>query len=246
VREYNKVIKEGIYIDHTNKELLLDVVRYKSSNEEGMVSLEDYISRGNSEKKEIYYLIADDEKIARRSPLLEAYKSAGIEVLIMDDGEIDEIVTPMIGQYKEWSLKDISAIEPPATKDKEEQAKIEEDMKPLLEKLKGVLGDAVKEVKVSSRLTDSPACVLKDSSDPMASMAHMFKQMGQEVPDVPLIFEVNPEHQMLKKLVAIKDDTLFEDIAWVLFDSAKIAEGLEIDEKSLFAKRVANITSKAL
>ncbi len=246
VREYNKVIKEGIYIDHTNKELLLDVVRYKSSNEEGMVSLEDYISRGNSEKKEIYYIIADDEKIARRSPLLEAYKSAGIEVLIMDDGEIDEIVTPMIGQYKEWNLKDISAIEPPATKDKEEQAKIEEDMKPLLEKIKGVLGDAVKEVKVSSRLTDSPACVLKDSSDPMASMAHMFKQMGQEVPDIPLIFEVNPEHQMLKKLVGIKDDALFEDIAWVLFDSAKIAEGLEIDEKSLFAKRVANIASKAL
>ena len=246
IKEYNKVIKEGIYVDHMNKELLLDIVRYKSSNEEGVVSLEDYISRGDSQKKEIYYLIAEDEKIARRSPLLEAYKSAGIEVLIMDDGEIDEIVTPMIGTYKEWNFKDISAIEPPYTKDKEEQAKIEEDMKPLLDKFKGVLGDAVKEVKVSSRLTDSPACVLKDSSDPMASMAQMFKQMGQEVPDIPLIFEINPEHVTIKKLIGMKDDTLFEDMAWVLFDSAKIAEGLEVNERSLFAKRVASIAAKAL
>ncbi len=95
--QYNRVMKEGIYVDQTNKELLLELVKYKSSTEEGLVSFEDYISRGDSEKKEIYYIIGDDEKVLRNSPLLEAYKKANIEVLIMDDKEVDSIVTPMIG-----------------------------------------------------------------------------------------------------------------------------------------------------
>ncbi|MGW8169065.1 MAG: molecular chaperone HtpG [Sulfurovaceae bacterium] len=244
--EYNRAIKEGIYSDHMNKELLLDIVRYKSSSEDGLVSLESYISRGNSEKKEIYYIISENEKIAKASPLLEAYIKAGIEVLIMDDKEVDEIVTPSIGSYKEWSFKDISAIEAPSNKSTEEQAAISESMKPLVEKIKEVLGDAIKEVKVSARLTNSPACVLKDSSDPMASMAHIFRQMGQEMPPVPLILEINPDHEMIKKLSSLEDKAMFDDMAWVLFDSACIAEGLEIEEKSQFAQRVARIASKAL
>ncbi len=244
--EYNRAIKEGIYSDHINKELLLDIVRYKSSSEAGLVSLESYISRGNSEKKEIYYIISENEKIAKASPLLEAYKKAGIEVLIMDDREVDEIVTPSIGSYKEWNFKDISAIEAPSAKSTEEQEAINESMKPLVEKIKEVLGDAIKEVKVSARLTDSPACVLKDSSDPMASMAHLFRQMGQEVPPMPLILEINPDHDMIKKLSSLEDKAMFDDMAWVLFDSARIAEGLDIEEKSQFAQRVARIASKAL
>jgi molecular chaperone HtpG len=244
--EYNRLIKEGIYTDHVNKELLLDIVRYKSSNEAGMVSLEGYISRGNSDKKEIYYIIAQNEKIAKSSPLLEAYKKANIEVLIMDDSEVDDIVTPMIGAYKEWSFKDISAIEAPSAKSEEEQKVIDEDMKPFTDKLKETLGDAIKEVKISSRLTDSPACVLKDSSDPMASMAHIFRQMGQDVPDAPLILEVNPDSDMIKKLQNITDKDMFDDMAWVLLDSAKIAEGIDIEEKSEFAKRVARIASRAI
>ncbi len=246
IAEYNRVVKEGIYSDHVNKDLLLDIVRYKSSSEAGLVSLEGYVSRGNSEKKEIYYIIAENEKIARTSPLLESYIKSGIEVLIMDDREVDEIVTPMIGSYKEWSFKDISTIEAPSSKSTEEQEAINETMKPLVEKIKEVLGDAIKEVKVSSRLTDSPACVLKDSSDPMASMTHLFRQMGQEMPPVPLILEINPDHEMIKKLSNLEDKTMFNDMAWVLLDSAKIAEGLEVDEKSLFSQRVARIASKAL
>ncbi len=244
--EYNRAIKEGIYSDHMNKELLLDIVRYKSSSESGLVSLESYISRGNSEKKEIYYIIAENEKIAKASPLLEAYKKAGIEVLIMDDREVDEIVTPAIGTYKEWTLKDISTIEAPSSKSAEEQETINDSMKPLVEKIKEVLGEAVKEVKVSARLIDSPACVLKDSSDPMASMAHLFRQMGQEMPAIPLILEINPDHDMIKKLSNLEDNAVFDDMAWVLFDSARIAEGLDIEEKSQFAQRVARIASKAL
>ena len=245
-QEYNRVIKEGIYSDYTNKETLLEIVRYKSSAVEGMVSLDEYISRGDSEKKEIYYIIGKDEKTLRNSPLLEAYKKANIEVLIMDDEEVDSIVTPMIGAYKEWSFKDITTIEAPESKSKEEKEEIEKEYKELTSKIKDVLGDEVKEVKISTRLTESPSCVIKDSSDPMASMAVMFAQMGQEAPAIPLILEINPDSEIIKKLDKLEDKELFEDISWVLLDSAKLAEGLEPKDSASFAKRVAKLTSKAI
>ncbi|MCB4752374.1 MAG: molecular chaperone HtpG [Sulfurovum sp.] len=246
ISQYNRVIKEGIYTDFTNKELLLDIVRYKSSNEEGMVSLADYISRGNSEKKEIYYIVGEDEKILRNSPLLEAYKKANIEVLIMDDREVDTIVTPMIGQYKEWTLKDITTIEAPDSRTEEEKKEVEEEFKTLVEKLKETLGDEVKEVKISTRLTESPSCVVKDGSDPMAGMAAMFAQMGQEMPETPLILEINPDHEMIKKLENIKDNTTFSDIAWLLLDTAKLSEGLEPKDKTAFSQRIAKLAIKAI
>ena len=243
--QYNKVIKEGIYIDQTNKESLLEIVRYKSSTESGLVSFEDYISRGDSEKKEIYYIAGEDEQVLRNSPLLEAYNKANIEVLIMDDKEIDEIVSPMIGSYKEWSLKDITATDAPDSKTEEEKEEISKEFKSLTDKIKDVLGDEVKEVKISTRLTSSPSCVLKDSSDPMAGMSAMFAQMGQEMPEVPLILEINPDHEMITKLDSTNDN-LFNDISWVLLDLAKLSEGLEPKDKSAFASRVANLASKAI
>jgi len=245
VAQYNKIIKEGIYTDQTNKESLLDIVKYKSSTESGLVSFEDYISRGDSEKKEIYYITGEDEKVLRNSPLLEAYNKANIEVLIMDDKEIDEIVSPMIGTYKEWSLKDITSIDAPDSKSEEEKEEISKEFKSLTDKIKDVLGDEVKEVKISTRLTSSPSCVLKDSSDPMAGMAAMFAQMGQEMPEVPLILEINPDHDMIKKLDGLGDN-LFNDISWVLLDLAKLSEGLEPKDKSAFSSRVASLASKAI
>jgi molecular chaperone HtpG len=246
VSQYNRVIKEGIYTDHVNKELLLDIVRYKSSSQEGMVSFADYISRGDSEKKEIYYIIGEDEKVLRNSPLLEAYKKANIEVLIMDDYEVDSIVTPMIGQYKEWTLKDITTIEAPDSRTEEEKKEIEEEFKPLVEKLKETLGEEIKEVKISTRLTESPSCVVKDSSDPMASMAAMFAQMGQEMPEIPLILEINPDHELVKKLEKVEDETLFKDMAWLLLDTAKLSEGIEPKDKTAFAQRIAKLATKAI
>lgn len=244
--QYNKVIKEGIYMDHTNKEILLDIVRYKSSSEEGLVSLEDYTSRGDTQKKEIYYIVGENENALRNSPLLEAYKKANIEVLILDDKEIDEIVTPMIGSYKEWNFKDITTIDAPDSKSDEEKEEISKEFKSLTDKIAEVLGEEVKEVKTSTRLTTSPSCVLKDASDPMAGMAAMFAQMGQEMPETPLILEINPDHDMIKKLNSLEDESLFADIAWILLDSAKLSEGLEPKDKASFANRVANIASKAL
>ncbi len=244
--QYNKVIKEGIFQDYTNKELLLEIVRYKSSMEEGIVSLDDYISRGDSEKKEIYYIIGDNEKVLRNSPLLEAYKKANIEVLILDDKEIDDIVTPTIGTYKEWSLKDITTIDAPDSKTDEEKEVISKEFKSLTDKIKEVLGDDVKEVKTTTRLTQSPSCVVKDANDPMAGMAHMFAQMGQEMPETPLILEVNPEHAMIQKLDKLEDKDTFADMAWILLDSAKLSEGLEPKDKSAFASRVAKVATLAL
>ena len=244
--QYNKVIKEGIYMDQTNKDILLDIVRYKSSTEAGLVSLESYISRGDSEKKEIYYITGENEQVLRNSPLLEAYKKASIEVLIMDDKEIDEIVTPMIGSYNEWSLKDITSIDAPDSKTQEEKEEINKEFKSLTDKIKEVLGDEVKEVKISTRLTSSPSCVLKDSSDPMAGMAAMFAQMGQDMPEIPLILEINPDHAMIQKLDKLEDDSLFGDLSWILLDSAKLSEGLEPKDKGAFSTRIANLATKAL
>jgi len=245
IKQYNRVIKEGIYTDYVNKELLLDIVKYKSSTEEGLVSFEEYVSRGNSEKKEIYYIIGSDEKVLRNSPLLEAYKKANIEVLILDDEEVDSIVTPMIGSYKEWSLKDITTIDAPDSKSEEEKEEISKEFKSLTDKIKEVLGEEVKEVKTSTRLTSSPSCVIKDSSDPMAGMAAMFAQMGQEMPEIPLILEINPDHEMIKKLDGLEDKTLFEDLSWILLDSAKLSEGLEPKDKGAFAQRIATLATKA-
>jgi molecular chaperone HtpG len=248
--QYSKLIKEGIYTDHTNKELLLDIVRYKSSKVDGLTSLDAYLQRAGEREgetdKHIYYLIGEDENILRHSPLLEAYKKADIEVLIMDDKEIDEIVTPAIGNYKEWELKDISTIEAPESLSEEEQKEFAEKHQKITDKLKEILGDAVKEVKVTTRLSDSPSCVVPDSSDPMAGMAHMFRQMGQEAPELPLVLEINPEHEMIQKLEKIKKAEKLESAAWVLLDSAKLAEGLELDDKAAFARRVTDLLGKAL
>ena len=244
--QYNKVIKEGIFQDHTNKELLLEIVRYKSSIQEGMVGLNDYISRGDSEKKEIYYIVGEDEKVLRNSPLLEAYKKANIEVLILDDKEIDEIVTPMIGAFKEWNFKDITTMEAPDSKTEEEKEEISKEFKSLTDKIAEVLGEEVKEVKTTTRLTSSPSCVVKDANDPMAGMAHMFAQMGQEMPETPLILEINPEHEMIKKLDKLNNDETFTDMAWILLDSAKLSEGLEPKDKSAFSNRVAKVATQAL
>ena len=246
VAQYNRVMKEGVYMDNVNKALLLDIVKYKSSTQEGLVSFEEYVSRGDSEKKEIYYITGEDEKVLRNSPLLEAYNKANIEVLIMDDKEVDSIVTPMIGQYKEWSLKDITSIDAPDSKTEEEKEEVAKEFKSLTDKIKEVLGEEVKEVKTTSRLTSSPSCVLKDPNDPMAGMAAMFAQMGQEAPETPLILEINPDHEMIKKLDSLEDTALFDDLSWILLDSAKLSEGLEPKDKGAFASRVAALATKVL
>ncbi|CAA6824839.1 MAG: Chaperone protein HtpG [uncultured Sulfurovum sp.] len=244
--QYNNLIKEGIYTDYINKDLLLDIVKYKSSTEEGMVSFADYTSRADSEKKEIYYIVGESEQVLRNSPLLEAYKQANIEVLLMDNKNEDTIVTPMIGEYGEWTLKDITAVDAPDSKTEEEKEEISKEFKGLTDRIKEVLGETVKEVRTTSRLTSSPSCVVKDNSSPLAGMEEMFAQMGKTMPETPLYLELNPEHEMIKKLDKLDNEAIFTDMAWILFDSAKLSEGLEPKDKAAFAARIARVATEAL
>ena len=247
IKEYNRPIKEGIYQDYTNKEALLELVRYKSTKVEGMTSLEAYKERANSEQKTIYYITGENEKILRNSPLIESYKKNDIEVLICDDKEIDEIITPTIGAYKEWVLKDVSMCEAPKVEQTEEAKKeVEEKFQDTLAKLKDILGEAVTDVRVTNRLSESPSCVVKDGNEQMIQMAQMMRAMGQEMPEAAPILEINPDHVIVTKLNGCSDEAMVEDVAWVLLDQAKISEGMEITDAVAFAQRLNRITSKAL
>ena len=249
ISQYNRALKEGVYQDYTNKESILELLRYKSTNDEKkLTSLEDYKQRANSEQKAIYYIVGDNEKVLRNSPLLESYKKNNIEVLILDDKEIDEIITPTIGAFKEWQFTDITTAQAPKVEvNEEEQQKIEEEFKDIVSKIKDKLGSEVKDVKITSRLDSFASCITKDAGDAqMAAMAHMFRAMGQEAPEIKPILEINPNHEIVKKLQSSTNDELIEDVSWILLDLAKISEGVDVSDKVAFAKRLSKITAKAL
>ncbi len=246
--QYNVQIKEGIYHDHVNKDALLELVRYKSTTDtEKMTSLKEYKERANSEQNAIYYLVGDDEKVLRNSPLLESYKKNEIEVLILDDNEIDEAVTPMIGEYQGWDLKDITACDAPKTEQTEDEKKeVEEKFKDIVEKIKTSLAESVKEVKTTTRLSDSPSCIVKDPNDTMAQMAGMMKAMGQDVPESAPILEINPDHEIVKSLNGCSDDKMIENVSWLLLDQARLSDGMEIKDPVLFTKRLNEVMAKAI
>ncbi|MDD3025931.1 MAG: molecular chaperone HtpG [Aliarcobacter skirrowii] len=249
ISQYNRALKEGVYQDYTNKESILELLRYKSTNDDKkLTSLEDYKQRANSEQKAIYYIVGDNEKVLRNSPLIESYKKNGIEVLILDDKEIDEIVTPTIGAFKEWQFKDVTTCEAPKSQISEEEKKeIDEKYKDIVVKIKEKLKDEVKDVKLTSRLDSFASCITKDEQDAqMAAMAHMFKAMGQDVPEVKPILEINPNHEIVQKLNLTKDEELIEDIAWILLDLGKISEGMDISDRVAFTQRLTKITAKSL
>ena len=249
ISQYNRALKEGVYQDYTNKESILELLRYKSTaDEKKLTSLEDYKQRANSEQKAIYYIVGDNEKVLRNSPLLESYKKNNIEVLILDDKEIDEIITPTIGAFKEWQFTDITTAQAPKVEvNEEEKQKIEEEFKDIVSKIKDKLGNEVKDVKITSRLDSFASCITKDAGDAqMAAMAHMFRAMGQEAPEVKPILEINPNHEIVKKLQSSTNDELIEDVSWILLDLAKISEGVDVSDKVAFAKRLTKITAKAL
>ena len=249
IEQYNRALKEGVYQDYTNKESILELLRYKSTaDEKKLTSLEDYKQRANSEQKAIYYIVGDNEKVLRNSPLLESYKKNNIEVLILDDKEIDEIITPTIGAFKEWQFTDITTAQAPKVEvNEEEKQKIEEEFKDIVSKIKDKLGSEVKDVKITSRLDSFASCITKDAGDAqMAAMAHMFRAMGQEAPEVKPILEINPNHEIVKKLQSSTNDELIEDVSWILLDLAKISEGVDVSDKVAFAKRLTKITAKAL
>jgi molecular chaperone HtpG len=250
IAEYNRPLKEGAYQDFTNKEAILELIRFKSSKTQlgEMTSLSKYKESADVEQKAIYYIVGENEKVLRNSPLLEAYKKNDIEVLILDDKEIDEIITPMYGTYQEWEFKDVTSCEAPKVEQTEEAKKeVEEKFQDITKKIKDILGEAVTDVRVTNRLSQSPSCVVKNAGDAqMAQMMQMMRAMGQSMPETAPILEVNPEHDIVKKLNSCSDESLLEDVSWVLLDQAKLSEGMEITDAVAFAQRLNRITSKAL
>ena len=246
--QYNRALKEGAYQDFTNKDAILELIRYKSSKAEGMTSLAAYKERADTEQKAIYYIVGENENVLKNSPLLEAYKKNEIEVLILDDKEIDEIITPTMGEYQEWQFKDISSCDAPSVDQSEEEKKeVETKFEDITKKIKDILGESVTEVRVTNRLSESPSCVVKDAGNAqMAQMAQMMKAMGQEMPETAPILEINPEHTIVTKLNGCGDDDLVSDVSWVLLDQAKLSEGIEITDAVAFAQRLNRITAKAL
>ena len=246
IAEYNRPLKEGVYGDFANRETLLDLVRFKSTKVEGLTSLAEAKERMQPEQKALYYVIGGSENMLRNSPLLEIYKKKGIEVLILDD-DIDEIVFSSVPRYGEIDLK---AVNKSATgddlKDDSTPEKAEE-LKPLLDKIKTALGNAVKEVRASTRLADSPSVIVSDEDEPSARMRQMMRAMGQnEIPEPTPTLEINPDHEIIKKLLANPEDSKVVDAAWLLFDQALLLEGVPLKDTAIFVQRLNRVLNQSI
>ncbi|GMO48734.1 MAG: molecular chaperone HtpG [Termitinemataceae bacterium] len=252
IEQYNKPLKEGMYSDWGNREALMELVRFKSTAADGWTSLSDYCTRMKADQKYIYYITGGDESTLKNSPLLEAYRAKGYEVLICGE-EIDEIVMPQVGRYKkeagdaskEFELKSVNRSGADEELGSEADKKTEDEAKPVIEKIKKALGDRVKEVKVSKRLHDSPSCIVADENDPSIQMAQMLKAMGQaaDMPEIKPILEVNAGHTLVTKLQNSLDETYIADISGVLLDQALLMEGLKLKDPSDFVKRLNRLLS---
>ena len=244
--QFGRLIKEGVYQDFDHKDALTDLLRFKSTKEDGLVSLKEYVDRMDSDQKSIFYITGQQESSLRNSPLLEIYDKKDIEVLILDD-EIDEIIISSVPKYDEKDLKSVNRsgaaddISEDADKDSEKSTK------PVLKKIKKVLGDKVKDVKVSSRLSDSPSCIVADENDPTAQMQEIMKSMGQTgMPEIKPILEINPNHEIVKKLKSMTRQKSFDDIALLLYEQALIQEGVNLEDPAGFVNRLNKAISNGL
>jgi len=244
--QFGRLIKEGVYQDFDHKDALTDLLRFKSTKEAGLVSLKEYVDRMDSDQKSIFYITGQQESSLRNSPLLEIYDKKDIEVLILDD-EIDEIIISSVPKYDEKDLKSVNRsgaaddISEDADKDSEKSTK------PVLKKIKKVLGDKVKDVKVSSRLSDSPSCIVADENDPTAQMQEIMKSMGQTgMPEIKPILEINPNHEIVEKLKSMTRKKSFDDIALLLYEQALIQEGVNLEDPAGFVNRLNKAISNGL
>lgn len=242
IEQYNRPLKEGLYQDYANREELLDLVRFKSTAVDGFTSFKAYKERMKQDQKSIYYITGSDENTLRNSPLLNSYKEKGIEVLLMTDG-IDDLVLSSVGKYADLPLKAINksgAMDDFQTED--EKKKAQEEGSSLVEKLKKALGNRVKDVIVSTRLSDVSAVVVSDENDPSVQMQQLLKAMGQDNYEGPApILEVNAEDPFVKRIVASQDETFVADAASVLLDQALLTEGVLPKDPAGFTKKLHSL-----
>ena len=251
VSQFNRPMKEGLYGDYANRDEICEIVRFKSTADEGTgdgnwTSFADYVQRMKDGQKAIYYITGTDEKNLRASPLLEAYKKKGFEVLIMAD-DIDDIVIPSLMKYKDFDLKAVNRAgsDEELGVDKDEAKKKEEAFKPVQEKIKKALGERVKDVILSKRLSDSPACIVVDENDPSLQMERMMRAMGQGgMTEVKPILEVNGDHPIVKALEGADDEAYIGNVSEVLLDQALLVSGAELKNPNEFVSALNKLLSK--
>ena len=243
---YGINLKEGLYQDFDNRESLLDLVRFKSNKSDKLISLSEYVANMKKNQKSIFYIVGENFESIKKSPLLETCNQKDIEVLTMTD-EIDEFVFSNVMKYKDFSFKSINHSDAMEELQTEDDKKESDDCKPLLKKIKAVLGDKVKDVLVSKRLTDSPSCIVSDSSDPSAQMQKMFQQMGQtNMPEAKPILEINPKHKILKKMSKMTKTKQFNDSVFLVYEQALIAENIKLENPIEFIDRINRALEKSL
>tara|TARA_Y100000590_G_scaffold127642_1_gene145931 strand:+ start:581 stop:2446 length:1866 start_codon:yes stop_codon:yes gene_type:complete len=244
--QYGRLIKEGVYQDFEHKEALTDLLRFKSTKEEGLVSLREYTGRMRDEQKSIYYITGQNQISLQNSPLLEMYEKKDIEVLILDD-EIDEIIITGVPKYDDKELKSVnrSGAADDFSDDSDKDAL--KSLKPVLRKIKKILDKKVKDVKISNRLNESPSCIVADENDPTAQMQQMMRSMGQpDMPQIMPILEINPSHEIVLKLKEKTKQKSFNDIALLLYEQALIQEGVKLEDPAGFVKRMNSVIAQTL
>ncbi|NND81436.1 MAG: molecular chaperone HtpG [Gammaproteobacteria bacterium] len=237
--EFGQVLKEGVVEDMANKDSITPLLRFASTHtdsSEQTVSLDDYTSRMPEDQEAIYFITAESYQAAKGSPHLEMFAKKDLEVLLLSD-PVDEWLVNSLFEYEGKSLKSVAKGDLELTDDeKQAQEDQEKEMADLTAKLKDALGDAVKDVRLSLRLTESPACLVADSNDPGANLERIMKAMGQDAPESKPILELNPDHALIKKLDPAQGD--FDDWAKVLFDQAALSEGAQIKDPAGYVKRI--------
>jgi molecular chaperone HtpG len=249
-KEFGRVLKEGPGEDFANKDKIAGLLRFastKADNDIQEVSFADYIARMQPEQDVIYYITADSFAAAQHSPHLEIFRKKGIEVLLLSD-RVDEWLLGSLTEFDGKKLQSIAKGDLDLGKlesdtEKEIQKKIEEEAKTLIEKIKKTLGDQVKDVRVTHRLTDSPACLVSDTHDLSGNLARILKAAGQNAPESKPILEVNPSHKLIKRLETETTEAMFDDLTRVLFDQALLAEGGTLEDPASFVKRMNSLIS---
>jgi molecular chaperone HtpG len=241
--EFGLVLKEGPIEDAANKDSIAKLLRFsstKSTSEKQDVSLDEYVSRMQEGQDKIFYITASSYNAAKNSPHLEIFNKKGIEVLLLGD-RVDEWLVNYLNEYEGKKLQSISKGKIDFTEDQKDQEEIKEKEKnlaPLIKHMKEVLGDKVKEVQLTSRLTDSPACVVADDGDMALEMQRILQAAGQKMPPMKPILEVNPDHRLINRLHDIQDDETFKQWVIVLFEQAVLAEGGQLENPADFVKRI--------
>lgn len=250
-KEFGRVLKEGLYEDHTNQETVASLLRFNttfSESEAQDVSLDTYIERMKENQDTIYYLLADSYLAAKNSPLLEIFKKKGLEVLLLTD-PVDYIVGSELQEYKGKHLQSISKGEVDLSKfedaqEKEEQKKIADEAKDVLERIKKSLGEKVKDVRITTRLTSSPACLVLDEFGIDPGLKRLLQSAGQNVPASKPILEVNPQHPIVAKMKLEQDEQRFGDWANVLFEQSVLSSGEHLEDPIDFVNRVNNLLAQ--